>query len=515
MASRRIPPMIFALLSLAPLATWAETGAAEENRWFAGGRAAAARASALHPDAGRARSVILFVGDGMNISTISAARILSGQLRGESGEESSLSFEALPYVALAKTYNTDQQVPDSAGTMTALVSGVKTKAGVLGVDERVVRGDAASARVARVPTLCEQAEEHGMATGVVTTTRVTHATAAACFVHTAHRDWESDSAIPVAQTDTTDLARQMLEFSGDGGVEVILGGGAAMFRGRGDGGKRNDGRDLVAEWRTRHPDAVFVDTRDALERATADTRGGPLLGLFAPSHLAFEAERGATTEPSLSEMTVAAIDRLATHREGYVLIVEGGRIDHAHHLGNAQRALLDTLEFSNAIAAALARIPRDETLVVVTADHGHVFAIAGYPKRGNDILGYVVPPGTSEPSLDLRGAPYPTLAYTNGPGASSAPAAASDDRRAKIRAELDTTGSSGASAHPPEHLDYRQPAAIPLAIETHSGEDVPIYAGGPGAALFHGVQEQHYVYHAIVEALGWNEAAARPDPASR
>lgn len=489
---------------------------ADEDPWFRGGRSAVMRARALHPNAGRAKNVVLFVGDGMGVSTVTAARILEGQLRGESGEENRLAFEALPYLALAKTYNTNQQVPDSAGTMSAMVTGVKTKARVISLDDGVVVGDAASAAGARIPTLCEQAKERGMATGVVTTTRVTHATPIACFSHAPERGWESDAQLPLHAGDFPDLARQLLDVASGDGPEVILGGGAAMFRGPAQGGGRRDGRDLIGEWLAARPGALFVASRQAL--LDADVSSAPLLGLFADSHLAFEADRAATREPSLSEMTTAAIERLLRHERGFVLIVEGGRIDHAHHLTNAQRALRDAIEFSNAVQVALDRLPRAETLVVVTADHGHVFTIAGYPTRGNDILGQVVsnrPDGTpaANPSQDLEGAPYPTLGYTNGPGGGGV-GAASATRRA-IRADLET-GSPAQAGLPSDHLDFRQPTAIPLAIETHSGEDVPIYAGGPGAALFHGVQEQHYVYHAIVEALGWNaDAEGNADGARR
>ena len=136
-------------LCLAALFACSATGALEtpdqrmRNPWFREGREAVKRAQqrAGAPASGRARNVILFVGDGMSIPTVTAARILEGQLRGETGEENLLAFERLPYTALSKTYNTDMQVPDSAGTMTAMISGVKTRIGVLGVDDRVVRGD--------------------------------------------------------------------------------------------------------------------------------------------------------------------------------------------------------------------------------------------------------------------------------------------------------------------------------------------------------------------------------------
>ncbi len=500
---RRFAPIVSGAALFVAAAPGLASG--EEDPWFRSGRAAVQRALALHPDAGRAKNVVLFIGDGMGLSTVTAARILEGQLQGESGEENALAFEALPYVALAKTYNTNQQVPDSAGTMSAIVTGVKTKARVISLNDRVRVGDAASVEAARVETLCEQAEKRGMATGVVTTTRVTHATPVACFAHSPERGWESDALVPAGAGSFPDLARQLLDFDAGDGIEVVLGGGAAMFQDREHGGKRSDGRDLISQWVLRNDGAAVVTTRDELLAFDAASER-PLLGLFAPSHLAFEADRAQTREPSLSEMTATAIELLSRHEAGFVLIVEGGRIDHAHHLTNAQRALRDAIEFSNAVQVALDRVARDETLVIVTADHGHVFTIAGYPTRGGDILGYVMPNGPdgaplSTPSQSLAGAPYPTLGYTNGPGAADADRA-SGSRRA-IRADLET-GNAAREGLAPTHLDFRQPAAIPLAIETHSGEDVPVYAGGPGAALFHGVQEQHYLYHAIVEALGWN-----------
>ncbi|MBL4575665.1 MAG: alkaline phosphatase [Opitutaceae bacterium] len=88
----------------------------------------------------KARNVILFIGDGMGVSTVTAVRILDGQLKGGYGEENILAWEKFPHVALSKTYNTNQQVPDSAGTATAFMTGVKTKAGFINVREEAIRG---------------------------------------------------------------------------------------------------------------------------------------------------------------------------------------------------------------------------------------------------------------------------------------------------------------------------------------------------------------------------------------
>ncbi|MHC4697223.1 MAG: alkaline phosphatase, partial [Planctomycetota bacterium] len=189
-------------------------GVAESpEQWFRDGRAAVEAAKRLAPNNAKARNVILFIGDGMSVSTVTAARILEGQLRGAGGEENLLSFERLPYTALIKTYNTDQQISESPGTMSAIVTGVKTKADVLSVSQRVRRGDHTGVESNRLATIVELAERAGLSTGIVTTTRVTHATPAACYAHAPERKWEDDSALPYAAREAgfPDIARQLIE----------------------------------------------------------------------------------------------------------------------------------------------------------------------------------------------------------------------------------------------------------------------------------------------------------------
>jgi alkaline phosphatase len=513
-----------ALVAAGAPALGEDAGPAEA--WLRQGREAVARARARVGPQPRAKSAILFVGDGMGIATVTAARILEGQRRGGTGEEHALAFEALPFTALARTYNTDFQVPDSAGTMTAMVTGAKTRAGVLSLDERAVRGDFAAAASTRLRTLFEEAEDRGRWTGVVTTTTVTHATPAACYAHTPERSWESDAALPAAAREAgfPDIARQLVEFPHGDGLEVVLGGGRAHFLPKNAAdperpdvpGARGDGRDLVEAWRKRFPGGAYVWSRAQLEAVDAASVRY-LLGLFEPSHMRFEADRAqdAAGEPSLAEMTARALDVLERAPEGYVLMVEGGRIDHGHHAGNAYRALGDTLAFSDAVRVALRRTDPAETLIVVTADHGHTLSIAGYPRRGNPILGLVVGAsgevlGGSEPVKDLSGRPYATLAYANGPGYPGASDLQAEGPKRfphlPKAARGVTRGRPDLGALDPGDPAHLQEAAVPLASETHGGEDVPIYASGPGAALFHGSQEQTYVFHALVEALGWSAA---------
>ncbi len=512
----------------AALALFAAASAARADReldlWYRAGRKAVAAQRAQAPAHGVAKNVILFVGDGMGLSTVAAARILAGQQRGAQGEENLLSFEQLPFTALSRTYNTNQQVPESAGTMTALISGVKTRAGSLGVDETVAYGDFAAVAAHRVPSLIEEAEQRGLATGVVTNTTLTHATPAACYAHSPARDWEHDAALSDAARAAgfPDLARQLVEFSFGDGIDVALGGGRAHFLGAntpdpeeiGASGVRWDERDLSAQWRAKHPGGAYVWNREQL-LALDPARTRQVLGLFDPSHMEYEVDRAKDTagEPSLSEMTEQAIQLLSRNAKGFVLMVEGGKIDHAHHAGNAYRALTETIELSNAVQRALDLTNRGDTLIVVTADHSQPLVFAGYATRGNPILGKLVENGKdgapqATPSLDALGRPVTTLSYPMGPGY----VGPSDQQPAgpKRFPHLYPTYQAGDAERPDltnvdtGAPDYLQEAMIPRESGPHAGEDVAIYAGGPGAELFAGVREQNYVYHALVEALGWN-----------
>lgn len=468
-------------------------------------------------DQPRAKNVVLFVGDGMGISTVTAARILGGQRRGEPGEENYLSFEQFPQTALSKTYTVDMQVPDSAGTMTAMMSGVKTLAGVIGVGADIGRGRCEGLAEAAVPTLLEQAEGKGLATGIVSTARITHATPAATYAHSPDRNWEADSAVPqlARELGCIDIARQLVEFDHGDGIEVALGGGRSAFipadmadpEDDGAVGYRRDGRNLIAEWRARYPTGRFVwngEQLAALDPGKVDR----VLGLFEQSHMEYEADRADDIggEPSLAEMTRFALTRLKRSKNGFFLMVEAGRIDHGHHAGNAYRALGDTIALSEAVAVADALTSEEDTLIIVTADHSHTLTISGYPARGNPILGKVTLP-TGAPMTDATGRPYTTLQYANGPGALMG----SRDQDAGTKtfphggmgftadpfvrpdlAEVDTTA--------PEYL---QEALVPMPSETHAGEDVPVYARGPGAGQVHGVIEQNEIYHIMRRAVGW------------
>ncbi|GAB3386444.1 alkaline phosphatase [Lysobacter fragariae] len=469
----------------------APSSAESPKQWYEDGARAAHNGATQRANNRPAKNVILFVGDGMGLSTVAAARILEGQLNGQTGEENSLSFERFPYVSLSKTYSVDGQTPDSAPTMSAMMTGIKTNQGVLAVTQSARYNDCASARGQGVATLLEMSEAMGLATGVVSTARLTHATPAATYAHTPNRDWESDAELTTeAKTNgCKDIARQLIEFPFGDGIEVALGGGRSYFlpntfndpEDTGSKGRRKDGRNLAEEWAGK-PQSAYVWNKaqfDAIDPRSTHH----LLGLFERSHMEYEYDRptDAGKEPSLAEMTSKAIDVLnASGKKGFFLMVEAGRIDHGHHAGNAFRALTDAVELSEAVRAAVRKTSGDDTLMIVTADHSHVFTVAGYPDRGNDILGKVVTNG--QVARDANGKPYTTLGYANGPGY----------RAPGPRPDL-TTVETNAPA-------FLQEAAVPLDSETHAAEDVAIYARGPGAHAFQGVVEQNTIFHVMAQS---------------
>ena len=483
--------------------------------WF---RAGAAAVHANLPRRAHAKNVIVFLGDGMSIPTITAARILDGQRKGGSGEENRLSFENFPASALSKTYETDHQTPDSAGTMTAIMTGVKTRFGVIGVDQRATRGDCASSQGTELVSALELAAAAGLATGIVTTTRITHATPAATYGHLPERNWEVDADMSDADraAGCLDFAQQLVDFRIGDGITVAFGGGRTEFMPAsqhdpeyaGFPGKRLDGRDLVADWK-RQSGAEYVWNKPQLDALDlAHTRR--VLGLFDVEHLKFEHERAKDPagEPSLSEMTRAALTVLQHRPKGYFLMVEGGRIDHGSHAGNAFRALDETIEFAHAVAVADGMTSADDTLILVTADHSHTLAFVGYPARGNPILGKVRGASgegapTNDYARDATGLPYTTLQYANGPGY---PGASARQPEGPKRYPHDGSGYRRAEHGRPdlEHVDteapdYEQEAMVPLGAETHGGDDVAVYARGPGSAAVHGSMEENALFHVIAQ----------------
>ena len=433
--------------------------------------------------AGDAKNVILFIGDGMGPTVLTATRLF------KVGEEGNLEMMKLPRSARIKTFSNDAQTTDSAPSMAAYTTGVKmnneviamssdTKAVAPGKDVNGNKtvNNCSSDNGKPVPTILELAKAAGKSVGAVTTTELTHATPAATYAHICHRDAAYDIAAQAVPGGTG--FNQAL---GDG-VDVLMGGGANHWTpySASNKGGRNDNRDLTAEMKAKG--YSYVTTQSELAKVTS----GKVLGLFSSkSHLDYELDRvakgAANTQPSLSEMTAKAIDLLSKNSQGYFLMVEGGRIDHALHGTNAKRSLTDAVALDEAVKTALGKVDLSNTLIVVTADHDHTMTINGYSAKGNPVLD-LVKNGDGSTQNDADGKPFTTLVFGNGPN------------RPDVRPVL-TSDQVMAN-------DYLQETGVKLTSETHGGGDVMLFADGAGSNRFKGTLDNTKVFGKLREALG-------------
>uniref|UniRef100_A0A8B9BSG0 Alkaline phosphatase n=1 Tax=Anser brachyrhynchus TaxID=132585 RepID=A0A8B9BSG0_9AVES len=412
-----------------------------------------------------AKNLILFLGDGMGVSTVTAARILKGQLQNRKGEESLLEMDKFPYVALAKTYNTNAQVPDSAGTATAYLCGVKANEGTVGVSAGVTRDRCNTTKGQEVTSILRWAKDEGKAVGIVTTTRVTHATPSAAYAHSANRDWYSDGEMPpdALEGGCKDIARQLVENIPD----IEVGTGLGPPRGKRCGPSTTAGRR-----------AGTLGSRDPQEDTGPASPVAVGLGPLRSTKAGPPADVG--LGPSVRPQLPPARRTQLGAGPG-----AGGRIDHGHHEGKAKQALHEAVELDRAIGLAVRLTSPQDTLSVVTADHSHVFTFGGYTPRGNPIF------GLAPMQSDVDRKPFTSILYGNGPGYKI------------VGGERENV-----SAVDFAHANYQAQSAVPLRQETHGGEDVAVFAHGPMAHLLHGVHEQNYIPHAMAYAacIGPNRA---------
>lgn len=331
-----------------------------------------------------AKNVIYFLGDGMGLATQMASRMYKG------GEEEELSFEKFPYSGLSKTYCVNTQVADSACSATAYLSGVKGNYGTIGLSAAAIQGDCRSQNNSanHVDSIFKLAQDYGMRTGLITNTRITHATPAGVYAHVADRYWENDAKLKSEGGSTEscpDVAYQLVHGHVGKRLNLVMGGGWMEFLTEkerdidGNFGLRTD-TNLIKEWKRihRHQKAAYVETKEGLQDVDNDVER--LLGIFATDHLPYHVDEEAKVKPTLTEMVEKALDILesANDDKGYLLFVEGGKIDHGHHFGMAKKALDETVELEKAVELARRRTSEDNTLIVVTADHSHSFTVSGY-----------------------------------------------------------------------------------------------------------------------------------------
>ena len=465
------------------------------STWYTDAQSAMQERIARQPNTNRATNIILFIADGMGVGTNYAVRLFDGQQKGMLGEENVLPYETFPNLALVKTYNINAQTPDSAPTAGSMNTGVKQVFNTINVNDQVIHDDCASQQGKGLTLFSEMMSSAGKSVGIVSTARITHATPAAVYAKTANRNWEGD-----APEGCADIASQLIDAMKAGTVDLAMGGGRRYFMpadvatDEGGKGRRKDANNLVEA--AKSAGMQYAWNTDTFKGLKLDGKT-PVLGLFEDSHMKYEHDRDAAEEPSLSDMTKAAIEYLANNKNGYYLEIEAGRVDHANHDGNLYRTLTDGVEFARAVAMADEMTDDADTLIIVTADHEHAIAFNGYCGRGSPINGlcYKVAKGQvkhgDEPLKADDGKPYTVVGYLNGTGAVLTKQG--DETYFGTRPNLTQEQATDP--------DYIQQALIPMSSETHSGEDVAVYAKGPWAHLFDGTIEQNYIFHVMNQAV--------------
>ena len=445
------------------------------------------------PVAQAPKNILFFLGDGMGITTLTAARIY------KVGEDGDLTIDTLPETAFVHTYSNDAQVTDSAPSMAAYMTGVKMNNEVISMSADTKATDAngkpyhasydatcPAGNGTPVETLLELMKAKGYGTGVVTTTRITHATPAATYSHVCHRDAENTIAAALVPGGAGFNARL------NDGVDVFFGGGTDYFL----PGKRRQAQ-RQAQSHRRDQDQVRLRSESRRFRRAAHRRPQDRRPLHQEPHGLRPGPRpGQGAQPGGHDRQG---DRRAGRQEqGFFLMVEGGRIDHALHATNARRALQDTVAFDDSIKLALDKMRKVDpdlknTLIVVTADHDHTLQMNGYAARTGKtepgkpgVLGLVKNyVGPAVPTKDVDGNPYTIIGFGNGP------------KRLATRGPIDDTAL--------EDKNYLQEAVIPMDpasdSETHGGADVFLGAIGLNADKFSGVITNTDVFGLIRKAV--------------
>jgi alkaline phosphatase len=459
-------------------------------------------------DGKTAKNVIFFLGDGMGQAAITGARILSKGIT-EGKYDALLEMDTLDYRGNVTTSGSDSIATDSANSMSAYMTGHKTAVNAMGVYPGNSEDPTASPHVETMAEVLKRSRD--MSIGIVTTAEIQDATPAAVFAHTRRRSEYLDIM------DQSLTPGQM--------PDVYMGGGRASLVPQSDPiSRREDDRNLIEEFKDRG--FAYAGSRTELAAVMAAGTPDKLLGTFTPGNLNVYIDRQITPnpevlgdyddQPGLVEMTKAALKVLEKNDKGFFLMVEGASIDKSEHPLDGPRAVYDTIELDQAVGIAKEWAKgRDDTLIVVTADHNHAMSIAGTHTLSKE----------GSPARQQNGvyadAGFPTYVDANGDGFP-------DDPNPDVQLFF------GWSNHPDHPDDFahnavlaqpaledplteqafpnpdRDPGAVVqignLPLEetncVHTVEDVFIGASGPGAQRFSKLLDNTEVFHNIIAALG-------------
>jgi len=498
--------------------TWRGVSAPEVGEYVievtAGGATTTVTWTVREVPAAQAKNVILFVADGMTIPMLTAARAVRGMTQGRA--DNPLAIDSFNAIGLASTSSIDTMMADSANTASALNTGH-----IASVNATGSYSDTSPSRLddPRVETLAEMLKRtRGYSIGVVSTADLSDATPVSAFAHGRDRSDANRNAYII----------QALEL----GVDVYMGGGARrMIPQTTEGSRRADDRDLFAEFEA----AGYTVVTTATELAAAEAPA-KLLGLFTGGDMNVWLDRNVytdnlgdfTDQPGLEAMTIAALEVLSTNENGFYLTVEAASVDKQMHPLDQERALSDLIEFDQAIGATIAWLEAnglaENTLIVVTADHGHGYEVYG------TVNTEVFDAGTTDIERRRAIRVYSAAGYTNYPDA---------DGDGQPEWADGTIVLAGTVNNGPEHTENFRVSPVPrvpaIADENgvyidnpgddangifisgtldpsgssgvHTLQDVPVFAMGPGAEGFMGMYHQREVFFGMASALGLNPAA--------
>jgi len=392
------------------------------------------------------KNVILIVPDGCSMPIWAAVRAMTV------GVDGKLNIDTMLVQGRCRTYSADAMITDSAAAGTAYATGFKTRNGVISMHAMTVRGDSLSGK--SLPTILEKAESRGIATGIVSTAMIEHATPAAFYSHRAERDWYNLIAADLPAS----------------GIDLIMGGGRQHLLPKGEVGpemgisKREDSRNIIDEMRA--GGYIYLQDKVGFD-AYEPEKGDAVLGIFNPGHMQYEFDRKKDTigEPALWEMTAKAIELLSKNKKGFFLLVEAGRIDHAGNEHDTDRFLWDGIACDKAIGVAQEFAKKHgNTLVIVVPDHG---------TGGPHLTGVYDADDAEKKVISYNDAGFPSY-------------------------RLDSDG------FPVD--DNGRPLAIRwIDWDGHTGEDVGVHAMGPGSEKLDGLVDNTEIHRAMMLHLGFDK----------
>jgi len=426
------------------------------------------------------KNVVFFISDGCGSASFGLARDYQKAVSGATN----LFLDSME-VGSVITFSANNKITDSAASATAYSCGIKTYNGAIGVDINRTS----------VETVLEAAEKAGYNTGLVSTTRITHATPAAFSSHVPSRAMEAEIA-------TQQVGK---------GIEILMGGGRSFYLPKEKGGLRQDGRDILEE--AKQAGYSLIQTTAELNNATRL----PILALFTNDHMSYEIDRVPEKEPSLKEMTEKALSLLSKSDKPFFIMIEAGRIDHAGHANDVAAHLHDVLAYDEAMKAAVDFAKSNgQTLVMGTSDHetgglslgaqwGRRFSYEYYPANLGKINSSIEMFIRNLNGIKSGSNAAVTEWILNETG--SRFGFSSEDFQTNVRKMVqyrEVAGDSAAFTHLRIMLEdsTARAAWIGWASSNHTAVDVPLFAFGPGSEMFNGKMDNTEVGKAIFRALG-------------